>query len=305
MCAPFPTILPYETLDHMNAIPCLFVTDLHGSTHRYETLVRLIREERPSVVFLGGDLFPSALSEASGVWDDEGGFIEQAFLEPLKRLKVEAPGMFPRVLMILGNDDARHNEEDLRTGEEAGVWEYIHGRSVMVGGHPVCGYNYVPPTPFLLKDWERYDVSRYVDPGCVSPEEGMRSVPVSESEARYATIAADLEELTKGCEISSAVLLFHSPPYGTGLDTAALHGRFVDHVPLDPHVGSIAIRRFLERHQPLVSLHGHVHESSRLTGVWKESIGRTVCLSAAWHGPELAVVRFDLSAPAEATRELL
>ncbi len=289
----------------MNHTSCLFVSDLHGSKHRYSTLVRVIREERPAVVFLGGDLYPSMLRQAGDGWDDDGRFIESALLQPLKHVQKESPDAFPRVMLILGNDDARDNEEDLRAGEEEGVWEYIHGRSVQVGRHRVFGYNYVPPTPFILKDWERYDVSRFVDPGCVSPEEGRRSVPIPESEARYRTIAVDLEEMTKGCDFGSTVLLFHSPPYGTGLDTAALHGRSIDHVPLDPHVGSIAIRRFLERHQPLLSLHGHVHESSRLTGIWKEEIGATVCLSAAWDGPELAVVRFDLSSPAEATRELL
>jgi len=43
-----------------------------------------------------------------------------------------------------------------------------------------------------------------------------------------------------------------------------------------------------------VTLHGHVHESARLTGAWQDRIGRTVCLSAAHDGPELALVRFDL-----------
>jgi Icc-related predicted phosphoesterase len=79
----------------------------------------------------------------------------------------------------------------------------------------------------------------------------------------------------------------------------------VDHAPLDVHVGSIAIRRFIEARQPLLTLHGHDHESARLTGAWKERIGRTVCLSAAHDGPELALVRFDLARPADATRELL
>ncbi len=46
--------------------------------------------------------------------------------------------------------------------------------------------------------------------------------------------------------------------------------RMVDHVPLDVHVGSIAIRRFIEARQPLAALHGHVHESARLTGAWRE-----------------------------------
>jgi Icc-related predicted phosphoesterase len=78
----------------------------------------------------------------------------------------------------------------------------------------------------------------------------------------------------------------------------------VDHAPLDVHVGSIAIRRFIEARQPRATLHGHVHESARLTGAWQERIGRTVCLSAAHDGPELALVRFDLENPAAARREL-
>jgi len=79
----------------------------------------------------------------------------------------------------------------------------------------------------------------------------------------------------------------------------------VDHAPLDVHVGSVAIRRFIEERQPLVTLHGHIHESARLTGSWREQIGRTHCLSAAHDRPELALVRFDPSDAAGATRALL
>jgi hypothetical protein len=163
----------------------------------------------------------------------------------------------------------------------------------------------VPPSPFRHKDWERYDVSRFVDPGCVSPEEGVRSVPVPGEQARFATIARELEALAGGRDLSRAILLTHSPPYDTGLDRAALDGKRVDHVPLDPHVGSIAIRRFIDARQPILTLHGHVHESARLTGVWKQRLGRSVCLSAAHDGPELALVRLELEDPEGATRELL
>jgi Icc-related predicted phosphoesterase len=101
------------------------------------------------------------------------------------------------------------------------------------------------------------------------------------------------------------VCLFHAPPYDTGLDRAALDGRMVDHAPLDVHVGSVAIRRLIEERQPLVTLHGHIHESARLTGTWREQIGRTHCFSAAHDGPELALVRFDPADPAQATRTLI
>jgi Icc-related predicted phosphoesterase len=78
----------------------------------------------------------------------------------------------------------------------------------------------------------------------------------------------------------------------------------VDHVALDVHIGSMAIERFIRRRQPLLTLHGHVHESARLTGAWSQTIGRTHCLSAAHDGPELAIVRFDPADPAAVTRTL-
>ncbi len=79
----------------------------------------------------------------------------------------------------------------------------------------------------------------------------------------------------------------------------------VDGAPMDVHIGSIAVGRFIETRQPLVTLHGHVHESARLTGAWMDQIGKTRLFSAAHDGPELALVRFDTDDPATATRELL
>ena len=102
-----------------------------------------------------------------------------------------------------------------------------------------------------------------------------------------------------------AVFLFHTPPHETALDRAALDGMMVDYVPLDVHVGSIAVRRFIEARQPLLTLHGHIHESARLTGSWRDKIGETHLFSAAHDGPELALVRFDLENPEDATRTLI
>src|SRR5512133_563941 len=93
--------------------------------------------------------------------------------------------------------------------------------------------------------------------------------------------------------------------HGRFIDRAALDGVMVDHAPVDVHVGSIAVRRFIETRQPQVTLHGHIHESARLTGDWRQQIGRTWALSAAHDGPELALVRFDPRDPAAATRDLI
>ncbi|HVP58185.1 MAG TPA: hypothetical protein VMU02_08800, partial [bacterium] len=169
----------------------------------------------------------------------------------------------------------------------------------------IYGYAMTPPSPFRLKDWERYDVAQYVDPGAVSPEEGVRSVEVDANDVRYGTIAADLERLVGNDDLANAIMLFHAPPYRTGLDRAPLDGRSIDHVPLDVHIGSIAIKRMIEERQPMLTLHGHAHESARLMGVWREQLGRTIAISAAHDGPELALVRFDLEEPEKASRDLL
>jgi Icc-related predicted phosphoesterase len=211
----------------------------------------------------------------------------------------------PTVLLILGNDDERIAEREIARGERDGLWRYLHREWAEVAGLRVAGYGCVPPTPFLLKDFERYDVSRFVDPGSVSPEAGRRTVDVDPDDVRFGTIRADLERLVDGVDPESAVLLCHAPPYRTALDRAALDGRTVDHVPLDVHVGSIALRRLIESWQPRFTLHGHVHECVRLTGRYVERLGRTVAISAAHDGPETAVIVLDPDRPAEAQRILL
>jgi Icc-related predicted phosphoesterase len=63
---------------------------------------------------------------------------------------------------------------------------------------------------------------------------------------------------------SRAIFNLHCPPYKSGLDEAPaidadlklLHGGRA----LRP-VGSTAVRQAIEKHQPLLSLHGHIHES--------------------------------------------
>jgi Icc-related predicted phosphoesterase len=279
---------------------CFFVSDLHGKIDRYTKLFEAVANEKPRAVLLGGDLLPHHWSQLT-----DGEFINDVLLAGFESLGQQLGDERPRVFIILGNDDDRSSEDHFVAGHEEGRWFYLHERWGAIADYPVFGYSYVPPTPFLLKDWERYDVSRFTDAGCVSPERGHRTVPVDPDEIRFGTIAADLARLTEDRDLETSVLLFHSPPYQTDLDRAALDGRTVDHAPLDVHVGSIAIQRFIEDRQPLLTLHGHIHESPRLTGNWRQKIGRTHAFSAAHHGPELALVRFDLHDLDNASRELI
>ena len=275
-----------------------FSSDLHGQPGRYRALFQAILDARPRCVLLGGDLMPPAFAPAPDILAD----IVVPALEDMRR---RLGDRYPRILVIPGNDDVRALEPEWLALQDSGLWEYLPGRWTEVDGTPVLGYPWVPPTPFRLKDWERYDVSRFVDPGCVAPEDGAVSVPISTRERRLATIADDLARLAEDRDLDRAVLLCHAPPYDTDLDRAALDGKMVDHVPLDVHVGSIALRRFIEAHGPRMTLHGHVHESARLTGTWKQQLGPTWCLSGCHDGPELSLVTVDPAAPGQAKRRLL
>jgi uncharacterized protein len=284
---------------------CFFVSDLHGHLDRYRKLFAAIVGERPDAVFIGGDILPSGLMMSMATENGHADYINDFLIPKFSILKEQMGKAYPKIFIILGNDDGRYEETTMLKASSEGIWEYIHNRRIEFSNHQIYGYSYIPPSPFLLKDWERYDVSRYVDPGCVSPEEGHRTVPITEHEQIYSTIKGDLEQLTGDDDLNNAIFLFHTPPHDTNLDRAALDGKIIDHVPLDVHVGSIAVKRFIESRQPLLTLHGHVHESARLTGSWRERFGKTHAFSAAHDGPELALIRFEICNLDKATRELI
>jgi uncharacterized protein len=276
---------------------CYFVSDLHGRADRFRKLLQTVGEAPPRALFVGGDLF------GGGASPDE--FLETFLYPQLRSLQKALADRYPHVFVIPGNDDPAAVAPLMQQGEDDGLLFCAHNRRLALGPLHVYGYACVPPTPFLLKDWERYDVSRFVDPGCLPPEEGRHSVSIGEPNEHAATIADELAALAGNDDLEEAIFLFHAPPYGTSLDRAGLDGRMVDHAPLDVHVGSIAVRRFIEERQPLLTLHGHVHEAPRLSGNWRERIGRTHIFSAAHDGPELSLIRFHPHRLEKATRELL
>lgn len=110
-------------------------------------------------------------------------------------------------------------------------------------------------------------------PSNVTPWNSYREVPEEE-------IAAALEKLaTELHSPETAIYNIHVPPYGSGLDEApALDANLTvqasgGQVKMTP-VGSTAVREAIEKVQPLLGIHGHVHESSG-----SRMIGRTLCIN--------------------------
>ena len=279
---------------------CFFVSDLHGDIKRYQSLFKVITDEEPDVVFFGGDLLPNQYMIKNSIEE----FLNENIFLKIKEIRKKSSKNI-RFFMIMGNDDPRIFEKQFIKADKDKIIEYVNMKTLEIDDFFVTGYSYVPPTPFQLKDWERYDISRFVDVGAISPEQGIRSIDITNDEARYSTIAEDLTELSKNSPIDKTIFLFHSPPYDSNLDRAALDGESYDHAPLDVHIGSIAIQRFIEKKQPFLTLHGHVHESTSLTGEWKEKNGKTFSFSAAHNSSDLALVRFDTEDLTSASRDLI
>ena len=107
---------------------CFFVSDLHGQVSRYESLFTRIREDKPVAVFLGGDLFPHFGAQGEGDFLED--FLAKGFLQLKERLGQD----YPRVFLILGNDDSKNSVEGLINWmEREQIWEYVHGRAVEFG----------------------------------------------------------------------------------------------------------------------------------------------------------------------------
>jgi Icc-related predicted phosphoesterase len=61
----------------------------------------------------------------------------------------------------------------------------------------------------------------------------------------------------------------HSPPFGTKLDL----------IQGGKSAGSRSIKTFVEGNQPLLTLHGHIHESPEISGTYIDRIGETICIN--------------------------
>ena len=102
-------------------------------------------------------------------------------------------------------------------------------------------------------------------------------------EAPEEELAEMIEEIVAGLSNpNKSIFNFHAPPIESTLDTCPMLDASTDPPsqvvrggqPVMHGAGSTAVRAALERHQPLLGLHGHIHESQSAARV-----GRTLCIN--------------------------
>jgi Icc-related predicted phosphoesterase len=260
-----------------------YTSDLHGQGALYEQLVGLVASRRPPAVLIGGDLGPHATGEA-GIAQQRV-FLQGFLVETARRLREASPDT--RLVLLMGNDDWAANLDCLEE-RHGDLWEHVHDRVADVDGVAVAGLSWVPITPFGMKDWERWEDGGEESPGRLEgwcSRSGQLEPHRFDPQHRTPTIADALDGLAARTPGDRTLFVLHSPPNGTRCDLVAT-GR---------HVGSRAIRAFVERHQPPFVLSGHIHESPRVGGgSYEDRIGRTAVVNPGQFGtPRLCGAWFD------------
>lgn len=273
----------------------LFCSDLHGDVNLYHELLELSNFTDPAWILLGGDLLPSSLQggDYDGLFQRQKGFAKEFLLSLFRRMTHQGRRT---IGLIPGNWDLGYSflfQEALEHVVDLNQRLYRFGE-----GYEILGYGFVPPTPFRPKEFEKMDDPEsswppQKNPCYIKGEEGKEGlIPVDPFIflRQRGTIAQDLAALPSPSRPEKTIYLMHAPPFSTGLDLIAG----------DQHVGSRSIRSFIERTQPLASLHGHIHEAPELSGRYSDRIGRTLCLNPGqfirtFEGtPKLHAVTFDI-----------
>lgn len=265
----------------------MYTSDLHGIRSLYAELLKILSIEKPDVLILGGDLLPNEGSLKKSISIQQK-YIERDFKINLVTIKRMLPSI--EVYLIMGNDDWSANIRFLDILEEEDLCTQIHMKKCDIGeGYELIGYSCIPPTPFINKDWERRDlkednVLESKSNVYVSTEEGLKVLSLQVFFYSNPSIEEELMKLPSPKDFRKTIYVMHSPPFNTNCDL--LYNRL--------KVGSKAIRNFIERYQPLLTLHGHIHESPKVSGYWWDRIGSTLVINPGHDGIDLHAVLFEL-----------
>lgn len=241
----------------------LYLTDPHGMERHYRSAFTAALDEGADLLLLGGDLCPD-LDPPSAQADWVTRVLGPWFSE------FRSAGGCPAV-GIAGNHE---------TETAAAALALIPGlqlldrQAISVSGIDLAGFPLCPPAPFPVKDYERLDLRSSPFPP-FSPEayytEGGVTWKVLKREAFFSgrpTLEEELERFSLP-RPAQTVLIAHAPPAGGVLD------RLYNAI----ECGSAAIRKYILQWQPMLSLHGHAHESPFLSGHCSQRLGTTLSIN--------------------------
>ncbi len=282
-----------------------FTSDIHGSEICFKKFINAGKYYGVDAIILGGDIVGKIVvpiiqrSDGSSMADllGERKVVNANDSEGMEKLKwaVKNNGFYPFPMHEESYNAIKSNEEKKAAIFEQAIIESLEGW-VKIAEERLKGTGircYITPgndDPFFIDEiLSKSEAITNPEGVCiqldhdhemissgfanVTPWHCPRDIPEEE-------LAAKLEELCGTVRnMSSCIFNLHCPPHDTILDVAPMLDETMKAVTvsgsiMEANVGSTAVFDAIKKYQPLIGLHGHIHESR---GDCK--IGRTVCIN--------------------------
>ncbi len=268
-----------------------FSSDIHGSDSCFKKLLMVPRTYKANIVIVGGDITGKALipiiSKGDGSFETYflGEKIYVNGIDKLNSLKerIRAIGFYPYVTDEKGVNELKENFKSAET-----VFEELIKESL---------YSWIKMADDILEKMD--DVKFFIIPGnddsyvvdkilseskhIINPDEKVIEIDLNYKlfslgvsnitpwhcprDLPEENILAKIEALLNDVVGEQLIFNIHVPPYGTHVDLAPKLNEELKPI-LKPggeyemiHVGSISVRKAIEKYQPKISFHGHIHES--------------------------------------------
>ncbi len=287
----------------MGKTPILFATDIHGSEMCLRKFLNAADAYKVKALILGGDLTGKQLVPIVELQNGDYKVNQFGYDQVVSKEKVSElestlmnSGIYYRRVSQLELEELHSNPERLSSlftslmFERLRAWlrlteERLKAKGVKVyatGGNDdpmevekvLQESNYVIPAEGKVVELD--DSHEMISTGYsnVTPWNCPRDIPDEELGEKIAALTQQVNNMT------NCVFNFHVPPYNSGLDLAPELDKDLRPIlgpgssPRMVPVGSKAVRAAIEKYQPAVGLHGHIHESRGFV-----RIGRTLCLN--------------------------
>jgi len=278
-----------------------FATDIHGSEKCWLKLVNSGAFYDVETIILGGDMtgkgIQAILEETPGVWktnflgeeievNDEPGLVKM-------EAKVRNAGFYPHRFtpdefnQFATSEEIQESIFKIEMNRVIQGWLEIADKKLKGTGRHIL-VTAGNDDPLYINDlFGQSEVVTMVERQVIQLDENHEMINEGYSnptpwhthremdeDSLFAVIKQQVEQLK---DVQNAVFNLHVPPYNSKLDEAPLLDgqlRPVDGGRTYVPVGSTAVRKAIEIYQPLLGLHGHVHEAKGST-----NIGRTLCIN--------------------------
>ena len=286
-----------------------FASDLHGSTVCFKKFINGAKFYGADVLVLGGDMTGKAVlpicrqADGSHIAQRSGENVRlesSAEIEEYSR-RVTNQGFYPAVMSedefreLVSDEAAREKLFKRLVCERVIEWCEFAGVKLAGSGIPLIGApgnddffemdEVLSQSPCI--DYHDMDVTElkgyevlHVGGSNQTPWDTEREHTEEDYAERFAELAPRVRNMRR------CIFNVHVPPHGTVLDKCPKlddkqQVMFEMGNPVQMHAGSTALLEAIRRHQPLLGLHGHIHE-----GRGRVDIGDTVCVNPGSVYPE-------------------